>query len=116
MKQAAFDLHQAAETAFKTILIVFTGYVPDEHYLSLLGAKAGQVDPRFGKFFQAENATEQDAYTKLEYAYIGARYDKRYTIDELTVRLLAERVAELLRVTGEKCRDKIAALEQAPPA
>jgi predicted nucleotidyltransferase len=32
LKLAAFNLHQAAESAYKTVLIVFTGYIPDEHY------------------------------------------------------------------------------------
>jgi predicted nucleotidyltransferase len=34
---AAFHLHQAAEHAYKTTLLVFTNYNPQEHYLGILG-------------------------------------------------------------------------------
>lgn len=46
----------------------------------------------------------------LEYTYIGARYDDRYSIDEPMV---TERVGELLKLTEVRCRGKIAALEDA---
>lgn len=113
MKQAAFDLHQAAEAAYKTALLVFTGYIPDEHYLALLGAKAAEIDPAFAAVFHPADEFQREAFTLLEYAYIGARYDRRYTIDEPTVRFLAERVAELLRLTADRCREKIATLQRA---
>ena len=37
---AAFQLHQAAEASYKTILLVFTNYNPNEHLLGLLGSMA----------------------------------------------------------------------------
>ncbi|MCU7928883.1 MAG: HEPN domain-containing protein [Candidatus Thiodiazotropha sp. (ex Dulcina madagascariensis)] len=113
LNESAFNLHQAAESAYKTALIVFTGYIPDEHYLAILGAQAAQVDPAFEAIFPAENNFQRDAFTALEYAYIGARYDKRYTIDERTVTYLAERVEALLRLTEARSREKIAALRSA---
>jgi HEPN domain-containing protein len=112
LKESAFNLHQAAEAAYKTTLLVFTGYIPDEHYLALLGAMAAKVDPAFRAVFPRENDFERNAFTALEYAYIGARYDKRYTIDEPTLNYLTERVAVLVELVGEHCRAKIAALEQ----
>lgn len=110
-KKAAFNLHQAAEAAYKTVLLVFTGYIPDEHYLALLGSAASGVVPVLADIFPSETDFEREAFTALEYAYIGARYDKRYTVDEVTVSFLAERVNVLLELVGEHCRDKIAALE-----
>lgn len=112
LKLAAFHLHQAAEAAYKTALIVFTGYIPDEHYLAILSEQLYDIDPAFTNVFHASNPFEDDAFTALEYAYIGARYDKRYTIDEPTVRYLAERVEELMKLTEKHCREKIAALQQ----
>ncbi|MCU7928886.1 MAG: HEPN domain-containing protein [Candidatus Thiodiazotropha sp. (ex Dulcina madagascariensis)] len=113
MEMAAFSLHQAAESAYKTTLIVFTGYIPDEHYLAILDARAAQVDPAFEAIFPAESNFQRDAFTALEYAYIGARYDKRYSIDEPTVTYLAARVEALLQLTEERCCEKIAALQGA---
>ncbi|MCU7844859.1 MAG: HEPN domain-containing protein [Candidatus Thiodiazotropha sp. (ex Monitilora ramsayi)] len=113
MELSAFNLHQAAESSYKTALIVFTSHIPDEHYLALLGSRAGEIDPAFKTMFPSSSDAERDAFTALEYAYIGARYDKRYTIDESTVAYLAERVGELLKLTEARCREKIAALEAA---
>jgi hypothetical protein len=73
---------------------------------------AAKVDPAFRAVFPRENDFERNAFTALEYAYIGARYDKRYTIDEPTLNYLTERVAVLVELVGEHCRAKIAALEQ----
>lgn len=115
LKKAAFSLHQAAEAAYKAALIIFTGYIPDEHYLLILGGQAAQIDPAFDTkaIFKSDTEFAHDAFTELEYAYIGARYDKRYTIDETTVTYLAERVEALLQLTEERCNEKIAALQKA---
>jgi uncharacterized protein len=113
LKLAAFNLHQAAESAYKTLLLVFTGYIPNEHYLSFLGEQAAQVDPDFETIFQSKNSFERDAFTALEFAYIGARYDKRYTVDKDTLAYLAERVDVLLRLTETHCREKIITLQNA---
>jgi uncharacterized protein len=115
LKKAAFNLHQASEAAYKAVLIIFTGYIPDEHYLSYLGSQAAKVDPAFDTraIFTSGNEFERDAFTALEYAYIGARYDKRYTIDEKTVTYLSGRVETLLQLTEERCNEKIAALQTA---
>jgi uncharacterized protein len=115
LKKAAFNLHQAAEAAYKTFLLVFTGHIPNEHYLSLLGDQSAKIDPAFQTVFQSKNSFERDAFTALEFAYIGARYDKRYTIDEPTVTYLAERVEALLRLTEARCHEKISALQLTAP-
>ncbi|MEJ2620545.1 MAG: HEPN domain-containing protein [Candidatus Thiodiazotropha sp.] len=113
LKKAAFNLHQASEASYKTALLVFTGYIPDEHYLAILSDRAANIDLEFQAVFEAENDFEHNAFTALEYAYIGARYDKRYTIDEPTVNYLAKRVEALLQLTETRCVEKIAALRSA---
>jgi uncharacterized protein len=112
LKEGAFHLHQTAETAYKTTLIVFTNYIPDEHYLALLGERAAAIDPGLRDVFHGENSFEHEAFTALEYAYIGARYDKRYVIDEASLIYLAERVELLLKHTEAVCRQKIAELRE----
>lgn len=114
LKLAAFHLHQAAESAYKTALIVFTGYIPDEHYLFILGAQASEIDPGFETqtIFKADTDFERKAFNALEYAYIGARYDKEYTIDKKTITYLAKRVTALMQLTEERCNEKLAALHK----
>lgn len=109
----AFNLHQTAESCYKTMLLVFTGYIPDEHYLAILGSKVKAFDPAFADIFPSANAFQREAFTALEYAYIGARYDSRYTIDEASLSWLAVRIADLLALTRERCEAKIASLEEA---
>jgi len=41
---AAFMLHQAAEHSLKTVLLVFTNYLPNEHWLGLLSSMAARND------------------------------------------------------------------------
>ncbi len=113
LKEAAFHLHQATEAAYKTILIVFSNYIPDEHYLALLGGRAGEIDPALWELFQAKTPFEREAFTALEYAYVGARYDKRYVIDEPSLIYLAKRVELLLKHAEVLCRQKIADLRGA---
>jgi HEPN domain-containing protein len=113
LPEAAFNLHQAAESAYKAVLIVFTGYIPKEHYLELLGLDAADLDPRFAAIFPKADPTQRQAFQLLDYAYIGARYDPQYRIDEATVEYLAGRVEQLLELTKEACTGKIDALRAA---
>jgi HEPN domain-containing protein/predicted nucleotidyltransferase len=113
MELSAFNLHQTAEACYKTMLLVFTAYIPDEHYLALLGRMVEEFDPSFIDIFPSADEFQRDAFTALEYAYIGARYDDRYSIDEPTLTYLAERVEALLRLTEERCNEKLTALQKA---
>ncbi|MDD5599679.1 MAG: HEPN domain-containing protein [Victivallaceae bacterium] len=80
LKNAAFQLHQAAEHSYKTVLLVFTNYSPHEHLLALLGKMASGHDSGFKDIFPQDTREEQRLFDLLEYAYIGARYDPAYGI------------------------------------
>jgi len=77
---AAFNLHQAAEHSYKAILLVFTGYNPNEHYLMVLGHMAGKHDRALRDIFPTKTAEQEELFNLLDYAYIGARYDPDYKI------------------------------------
>ncbi|MFA6714899.1 MAG: HEPN domain-containing protein [Victivallales bacterium] len=106
-KIAAFNLHQAAEHSYKTILLVFTNYTPQEHLLELLGRMASKHDSALKGIFQQETREEQRLFDLLEYAYIGARYDPAYGICREELEYLAERVKLLLSLTEKICKAKI---------
>ena len=110
-KKAAFHLHQAAESAYKALLIVYTGYIPNEHYLAILSASVIDIDPVFKDIFPNQDKFQRDAFTSLEYAYIGARYDKRYKIDKQTLDYLGDRVKLLIRSTRFSCKEKLKGLQ-----
>lgn len=48
---AAFHLHQAAESAYKAFLLVYTNYCPYEHFLTLLDRQAREVLPSLAVVF-----------------------------------------------------------------
>ena len=103
-KNAAFNLHQATETAYKTILLVFTNYCPVEHCLIELGKDAKACSNKLENIFKDN---KEERFMLLNYAYIGARYDMNYQITKKQLEYLAKEVDKLLKLTKEICEEKI---------
>lgn len=106
-KEAAFMLHQSTEAAYKAALLVFTNYNPNEHYLRLLGNMAIEEESSFKNIFPLETKEENDRFTLLDYAYIGARYDPKYRISKEDLEILAVSAKKLLKITEKICKRKI---------
>ncbi len=104
---AAFHLHQVAETCYKTILLVFTNYNPNEHYLKTLGRMTEQYNQELSTLFPKKTQKEKDRFKLLEYAYIGGRYDLAYRISKEDLEILAKDVKKLLLITAKICKEKI---------
>ena len=104
---AAFNLHQATEHSYKAILLVFTGYNPNEHYLMILGHMAGKHDRGLRDIFPRKTEEQEELFNLLDYAYIGARYDPNYKITKQQLEYLAEHVRKLQRLTKKICKEKI---------
>lgn len=108
LKKAAFELHQATERYYITILLVFTDYRPKDHNLENLGIKAEMCDKRFAVFPKTTDE-EKRRFELLKRAYIDARYKMdEYQITEEELAYLSQRVAQLQRLTETICRTKIA--------
>ncbi len=107
-KEAAFNLHQAAESAYKAFLLVFTNYCPYEHFLALLDKQAHEILPSLDVVFPRENQLDGERFKKFDYAYIGARYDPNFHMTNEDLKYLFERVRHLLELTEKTCRGKIA--------
>jgi HEPN domain-containing protein/predicted nucleotidyltransferase len=80
LKHAAFHLHQAAEHAYKTILLVFSNYVPKEHLLETLGKQSEIYSSLLKNILAKQTKDEEHRFKLLDYAYIGGRYDPNYQI------------------------------------
>lgn len=107
-QKAAFELHQATERYYTTILLVFTDYRPKDHNLETLGIKVEMCDKRFGVFLRTTDE-EKRHFELLKRAYIDARYKMdEYEITKEELEYLAERVNELKRLTETICKAKIA--------
>ncbi len=107
LRGAVFNLNQATESAYKAILLVFTGHCPQEHLLELLGQEASKFGPVFRKIFPVFTEDARNRFALLDHAYIGARYKKGFTIFWGDIDYLAPRVKKLLEITEEMCRRKI---------
>ncbi len=107
LNNAAFQLHQSTEHAFKTILLVFTNYFPNEHWLGLLSPMAARENSSFAEIFPRETEEEKERFKLLDEAYIGGRYDPKYRISKEDLEILAACVKKLLKLTEKVCKQKI---------
>ena len=106
-KWAAFQLHQAAEHAYKSLLLVFAGDNPNEHYLGVLGDMAAGYAPDLAGVIPKETKEEKKLFNLLDDAYIRARYDPTYKITKEQLEQLAKYIRKLHRLTKKLCTKKI---------
>jgi len=106
-KNAAFQLHQATEFASKTVLLIFGGECPQEHHLDILGDLAADYCPELTGLIPRESESQKKLFELLDYAYIGARYDREYKITKQQLEQLAPCVKKLHEVTERICKEKI---------
>ncbi|MBC8481358.1 MAG: HEPN domain-containing protein [Planctomycetes bacterium] len=106
-KLAAFELHQATEFASKAVLLIFGGECPQEHHLDILGDLAADYCPELKGILPRGTDEEKELFELLDYAYIGARYDREYKITKQQLEQLSPCVKELHKVTEKICKEKI---------
>lgn len=115
-KEAAFQLHQAAERYFHCVLLVCSFYTPHVHNLGFLRTQAERIDPRLIEVWPRETKVDRARFEKLKEAYVKARYSKHYRISDDELAWLGERVETLGRVVQVICEERIAALERSAAA
>ena len=108
---AAFLLHQATESYYSALLLVFTDYRPKWHNLKKLGRQVASIAPRLKDVFPQRNKEEQRLFQLLKKAYIDSRYRKDYAITAQELQYLAERVLLLRALTEALCQKEIARLK-----
>lgn len=92
---ALFMLHQAAELAFRAIIIVLIGYEVKEHKISVLQKHTRRCAPELNTVFPADTEKEKDLLALLDSAYLKARYTDKFTASVEDVLLLLNRVQTL---------------------
>lgn len=106
-KKAAFELHQAAERFYQTILLVFTGYKPKTHNIERLSKKAKSFVLEIATVFPKTTIEERRLFELLKNAYLDARYNKEYVITREELDYLGTRVEKLQHITEWICRKKL---------
>lgn len=111
-KNAAFQLHQAAEAAYKTILLVLTNYSPDQHFLGILEKSVAKHHKAIVDVFPRETKAQHDRFEQLDQAYIGARYQPTWRISKDDLEQLEPCVRQLLETTESICQTHLMDLAQ----
>jgi HEPN domain-containing protein len=104
---SAFLFHQATESFYNAIILVFTGYKFKEHDLLELGKKARDHHHELFRIFPYASPEQVKSFELLRKAYIEARYNKHYTISKEQLLYLIERIKKLRQMTETICLEYI---------
>jgi predicted nucleotidyltransferase/HEPN domain-containing protein len=104
LNKAAFLLHQATESLYNAVLLVFSGYKGRDHDIEKLGSLASNYNDELLKIFPRDTEEQKRCFKLLREAYIKACYDKTYKITEEELLYLIQRVEKLKAVTEEICQ------------
>jgi predicted nucleotidyltransferase/HEPN domain-containing protein len=110
-REAAFNLHQAAERLYHCVLLVCTFYTPHVHNIAFLRTQAERIDRRLVHIWPQDSRRERALFEKLKAAYVKARYSRHYRITADELAWLGSRVEELGQVVHLVCSERIAMLE-----
>lgn len=106
---AAYQLHQAVEALYATVMLVFTGYKPKTHnlekYRSLLKTISKDVLEVFPP--ETKDRVEIELFDLLKRAYIGGRYKKSYQVSQDQIEQLCLRIIKLKSIVENLCAEKI---------
>jgi predicted nucleotidyltransferase/HEPN domain-containing protein len=112
-KEAAFQLHQAAERFYHCLFLVRTLYSPKTHNLNQLRQLAEATEPRLKDVWPRGTKAERRCYELLRKAYVEARYSRHYRITDEQLAWLSGRVELLQELVRDACETRIAALADA---
>ncbi|MEW6598887.1 MAG: HEPN domain-containing protein [Pseudomonadota bacterium] len=115
-KKAAFNLHQAAETAYACFLLVETFYFPRSHNLKFLRSLAEDNDRRLVEAWPRESKLDRRRFELLKRAYVEARYSDAYEISAEDLAALSASVRKLQSVVADVCNERLSALKLAAEA
>ncbi|OHB31825.1 MAG: nucleotidyltransferase [Phenylobacterium sp. RIFCSPHIGHO2_01_FULL_69_31] len=111
-KEAAFELHQAAEWLYNTLLLTLTLYTPKSHNLVRLRNLAEPLDDRLTAVWPHEGKFEKRSFELLRAAYIKARYSRHYRITAEELAWLGARVNVLREVVSAICSERLGELNR----
>ena len=99
-KNAAFNLHQAAETAYTCYLLVRSQYVPRSHNLKFLRSLAEDRETRLVDAWPRATKVDRRRFELAKRAYVEARYSAAYAIESDDLQAIRAAVT-MLRDTVE---------------
>lgn len=110
-KDAAYNLHQAAERAYICFLLVHTFYFPRSHNIKFLRSLAEDIDKRLVEAWPREQKIDRRRFETLKRAYVEARYSDQYDISVEDLEALTASARRLRDLVDETCRVRLAVLK-----
>ena len=110
-KRAAFELHQAVETAYACLLLVHTFYFPRSHNIKFLRSLAEDVDTRLVEAWPREQRFDRRRFELLKRAYVEARYSDQYDASTEDLEWLMTRARLLRDLVSDLCQTRIVELK-----
>lgn len=110
-KNAAFNLHQATETAYACFLLVWTLYFPRSHNIKFLRSLSEDKDQRLIHAWPRANRTDRRRFELLKRAYVEARYSPSYKIEAEDLEALTMAVFRLRDLVEELCIEHLNELQ-----
>ena len=106
-KMASFNLHQACENYYNSIILTFTLYSPKEHSLIKLSARAKTHSLESSKAFPRNTEEEKRLFDLLQDAYVQARYSLHFRITQEDIEALTAKVELLRDIARQCCEERI---------
>jgi predicted nucleotidyltransferase len=111
---AAFNLHQVVEASCVMVELVYSRYRTQTHDLDILMKKLIHLVSEGAKIFPKDTEFQKQAYKRLYKAYIAARYNQEYKIEEDELNYLGERVKLLLDLAIRSSEERIQQILREP--
>lgn len=105
--KAVFDLHQATERLYHSVMLVFTLYSPKSHKLGFLRGHAEEIAPALIEAWPRDDRFSRRCFELLRQAYVNARYSPHYKISDEELNWLGERVTVLQDLVRRVCEERL---------
>lgn len=106
-----FNLHQATEYLYSTVLLVFTHYKPKIHNLKRLRKKTKTISQQLFQLFRVETEPEDKRlFELLKQGYNEARYSTNFITNANDLQTLIEKVTLMHDMVKNICEERIASL------
>ena len=112
LNKAAFNLHQAAETAYACFLLVRTLYFPRSHNIKFLRSLSEDNEPRLIEAWPRVQRIDRRRFELLKRAYVEARYSESFEIGLDDLEALTASVHRLRDVVEAISRERLETLRE----
>lgn len=110
-RKAAFNLHQATETAYACFLLVRTLYFPRSHNIKFLRSLAEDSEARLIEAWPRATRIDRRRFELLKRAYVEARYSASYEIGNDDLDALSQSVRALRDIVEIVSRERLETLK-----